>query len=65
MWGGDYHVISCVYCEKVIDGCCYPAYKGTTKIGYRHINCYPEQVNQPKDYAVPFGHVTDTNGELD
>lgn len=59
MWGGDYHVVSCVYCKKVIDGCCYPAYEGTIKIGYRHVNCYETKAEQPSDYAKPFGEVTD------
>ena len=50
MWGND-HTIKCVHCEKEIEGCCYPAYEGTVKIGYRHISCYPSDVQQPKDYS--------------
>ena len=33
--------VICVYCKNEITGCCYPAFNGTVKIGYRHINCFP------------------------
>jgi hypothetical protein len=32
--------VICVYCGKTITGCCYPAYNGRHKIGYRHTFCY-------------------------
>ena len=56
MWGNTEPVL-CVYCKKEITGCCYPAYHGTTKIGYRHIMCYELQSEKP------FGEVTNQNGE--
>lgn len=50
---------TCLYCEKEIaDGeACYPVY--TDEKHYRHLNCYPKKVEQPLDYAKPFGEVTD------
>lgn len=58
--------ISCHYCKEEITGCCYPAYEGTVKVGYRHINCYPENFEIPLDYErIPYGHVIDDKGELD
>jgi len=57
MW--DYvNPVMCVHCDTEITGCCYPAYEGTSKIGYRHIHCHAG-VRQPSDYAKPFGEVTD------
>ena len=49
--------VKCVYCSHEITGCCYPAYEGVVKIGYRHVECH--EVKQPSDYAKPFGEVTD------
>ena len=57
-----FDIAHCVYCKKEIEGCCYPAFEGTKKIGYRHIHCYEKEVKQPLDY-VPL--VTDEDGGLD
>jgi len=57
---------NCIYCNKEIKESepCYPVYSNGHK-DYRHTTCYPPVLEQPKDYAIPFGHVTDTDGELD
>lgn len=52
MW--NFEPVVCVHCNKEIVGCCYPAYQGTVKIGYRHTTCPEEK---------PFGNVTEVDGE--
>ena len=51
---------TCCYCHKEIKEmeACYPVHENGKK-EYRHVNCYPEEVKQPSDYAKPFGEVTD------